>query len=116
MSDQAALKEQLNIWFTEQGFRPKHLRWEHNSTNGSGRVVFATTKNNYFAVFNNNYLGLIVSSRVIRPGETWSRGNDLPDGKFSKEVFDAMMGAVVLYELRELSDTEGPPPWIMEKT
>ena len=107
--------DQLKDWFNTRGFRPKHLRWEHSGT-GSHRAVFATTKNNYFVSFKDTYLGLTVSSRVARPGETWLRGSDLPDGKFSKETFDQMMDAVLTYELREVSDEEPLPPWTLKKS
>lgn len=107
-------RDQLKAWFNTRGLRPKHLRWEH-SDGGSQRAVFATTKNNYFVVFKDTYLGLTVSSRVARPGETWLRGNDLPDGKFSKETFDQMMDAVLTYELREVSDEAPLSPWTLQE-
>ncbi|KKN72513.1 hypothetical protein LCGC14_0410170 [marine sediment metagenome] len=106
-------QDQLREWFTNRGFRPKHLRWEWNSEDG--RVVFSTTKNNYFVVFKAAYLGMGASSRLARPGETWLRGNDLPDGKFSKETFDKMMDAVLMYELRAVSEEQALPPWELEK-
>ena len=107
--------DQLQDWFNARGLRPKHLRWEH-SDSGAQRAVFATTKNNYFVVFKDTYLGLTASSRIVRPGETWLRGNDLPDGEFSKETFDQMMDAVFAYELREVSDEEPPPPWTLQES
>jgi len=102
--------DQLEAWFHTRGLKSKHLRWEH-SDGGFQRAVFATTKNNYFVAFKDTYLGLTVSSRVARPGETWLRGNDLPDGEFSKDTFDRMMDAVLTYELREVSEEDPLPPW-----
>lgn len=102
----SALKEQLQQWFNGRGFRAKHLRWEYKQ-DGHMRVVFATTKNNYFVTYKDTYLGMTVSSRLARPGEGWLRGNDLPDGSFSKETFDAMMAAMLTYELRGVSNVAG---------
>lgn len=106
----SALKVQLRQWFNERGFKSKHLRWEEH-LEGYRRVVFATTKNNYFMLFKDTYLGVGVTSRLARPGEDWLRGNDLSDGPFSKETFDKIMADVLTYELREVSDTEGGGDW-----
>ena len=107
----SAHQEQLTKWFSNQGFKSKHLRWEQ--TRDQERVIFSTTKNNYFVKFNNRYLGLTVNSRVSRPGETWSRGNDLHDGDFSEGTFTLMLRDVLLYELREVSTEEGNAPWLL---
>ena len=121
MSAQDQLQYDLARWFTEQGFRTKHLRWEDCDNYDGRRAVFATTKNNYFINFHarqsvdrDDYLGMTSSSRLARPGENWLRGNDLPDGKFCKETFDRMMDAVLMYELREVSDTDALPPWHLQ--
>lgn len=45
------------------------------------------------------YLGAIASSRMPRAGETWTRGGDLPDGIFSKDTWDNIVGSIVGYEL-----------------
>ncbi len=50
------------------------------------------------------YLGCTASTRKPRPGESWTRGNDLPDGKFSKAVFDSIIGAIVFYEAEEVME------------
>ncbi len=110
-------QRQLEQWLRQRGFKPKHLRWEQLVSEGDarGRVVFATTKNNYFLTFTDTYLGLVVSSRVTRPGEDWTRGNDLPDGDFSEETLDKAVKAVLLYELREVSDTPSGGPWQLDE-
>ncbi len=105
---------QLLGWFHERGFRAKHLRMEYTQPDGATRVVFSTTKNNYFVSYKDTYLGLTVSSRLTRPGENWLRGNDLHDGPFTRETFDGMMDNVLRYELREVSDVAPPPPWTLE--
>ena len=45
------------------------------------------------------YLGASVFARKPRAGEDWNRGNDLPDGSFTRETFDKIMFAIVGYEL-----------------
>ncbi len=45
------------------------------------------------------YLGCIASSRKPRAGETWTRGNDLPDGYFCYETWVRILGGIVGYEL-----------------
>jgi len=50
-----------------------------------------------------NYLGCIASTRTPRPGEDWTRGNDLPDGSFCKKTFHRILGAIVFYEALEVA-------------
>jgi hypothetical protein len=51
---------------------------------------------------NGGYLGCIASTRKNRVGEDWNRGSDLPDGKYSKKTFDAIVRGIVAYELKSL--------------
>lgn len=51
---------------------------------------------------NRTYLGCQASSRKSRTGETWTRGNDLPDGEFNQETWDKIMGGIVRYEAEEV--------------
>jgi len=48
------------------------------------------------------YLGCTSSTRKARVGEDWNRGNDLPDGGYSKETFDKIVRGIVAYELKSL--------------
>ena len=48
------------------------------------------------------YLGCGGDSRKPRPGEYWHRGNDLPDGDYSKETFDRIVRGIVAYEIKNL--------------
>ena len=45
-----------------------------------------------------SYLGCTTTSRMPRAGEDWSRGNDLPDGEFCRETWDAISRAILRYE------------------
>ena len=48
------------------------------------------------------YMGASASTRKPRAGEAWTRGNDLPDGNFSKELWQEIMVAIVKYEAQEV--------------
>lgn len=48
------------------------------------------------------YLGAYAGTRKPRPGETWTRGNDLPDGRYCKNTFDKIMRSIVRYEMKRL--------------
>ena len=67
-----------------------------------------TDRTRYQIKVTNCYLGCTASSRKPRPGEDWTRGNDLPDGPFSKDTFYAILGAIVCYELKEVVKPRPP--------
>ncbi len=48
------------------------------------------------------YLGCIATTRKNRVGELWGRGNDLPDGNYSKQTFNNIVKGVVKYEMKQL--------------
>lgn len=52
------------------------------------------------------YLGCTVAMRKARPGETWARGNDLPDGSFCRETLTEILGAILFYEAREVVESK----------
>ncbi len=76
--------------------------------NGRASVIFCTASFTYHLSFTDDYLGASASARIMRPGEDWTRGSDLPDGKFGRETFDEIMRAVVAYELVELAPVREP--------
>lgn len=45
------------------------------------------------------YLGATMSSRKKRAGESWTRGNDLADGEFSRETWVNILSDIVGAEL-----------------
>lgn len=61
-----------------------------------------TSKHSYQIVATKDYLGCTTSTRMSRPGENWTRGNDLPDGRFSKETLYCILCSIVFYEAREV--------------
>jgi hypothetical protein len=50
-----------------------------------------------------NYLGCQVATRKPRPGENWTRGNDLADGNFIEETWVRIIKDIVSYELKSIS-------------
>lgn len=50
------------------------------------------------------YLGCVASTMFHRPGENWTGGNDLPDGKFNKKTWESIKNAIIRHELNKLSD------------
>jgi len=49
------------------------------------------------------YLGCTMSNRKPRAGEDWTRGRDLPDGKFTKETWEHIKNGILAYELVKLA-------------
>jgi len=45
------------------------------------------------------YLGCQVSSRKKRAGESWTRGNDLPDGPFTRETWERIKNDMIGWEI-----------------
>lgn len=54
------------------------------------------------------YLGCVASTRKMRAGETWLRGNDLPDGPLTKDTWSKILNGIIRYELIQLSQYSGP--------
>ena len=51
------------------------------------------------------YLMCSVQTRKPRAGEDWNRGNDLPDGDYSKETWQRIVNAIIAYELVKVVKT-----------
>ena len=45
-----------------------------------------------------------------RAGEDWTRGNDLPDGKLTKETWSSILRGIICYELEDVSKTVNDVP------
>lgn len=48
------------------------------------------------------YLGCTSSVRKPRAGEDWTRGNDLPDGEFTRETWESIKNGIISNELVRL--------------
>ena len=51
----------------------------------------------------NGYLGCTSSCRKQRPGESWFRGRDLPDGDFVKETWERIKNSIISFELQTIN-------------
>ena len=107
--------EELNKWFEGLIYPGKTENFiyelERHGIPGvevSRKVCFYTEEHQYFITAidrtkDEGYLGCQVNCRKPRAGEDWTRGNDLPDGKFNKATWDKILMAVINYELVKLS-------------
>jgi hypothetical protein len=72
------------------------------------KVNFYTSEHRYHIIAiersdDTSYLGCQVSARKKRPGETWYRGNDLPDGDLNEKTWEQIKNAIIANELEKLS-------------
>jgi hypothetical protein len=112
--DQQSFRSQLVEWLKEItpfSHIDKYSRKTREAFNASPTAkrdengvtyIVCTATHTYSISAHHDYLGCIAWSRIQRPGETWTRGNDLPDGKFCRETWDAIKEAIVRYELVKL--------------
>ena len=113
------LMELLDVWVRELTY-PGQVQELIQEVSGSGdqlekkrRFCFYTNDHKYSIsaierVVGKSYLGCTVTTRKPRAGEDWTRGNDLPDGDFTKETWDKIINSIVRYELQKLSDYTKP--------
>lgn len=109
------VKEQLLQWLAALRFPGSREQWEqHLIVEEHGYRVLLYTQDHMYAIVakadrpgpdaRRAYLGCMVSARKPRAGEDWTRGNDLADGPFSQETWDAILRDIVGYELLNLKD------------
>jgi hypothetical protein len=60
------------------------------------------------------YLGCEASTRKPRAGEDHTRGNDLPDGLFTRANWQSILGSIVGYELMKIH-REVPKPGLVSE-
>jgi len=78
--------------------------------------IFCTAEHRYSISATPTYLGCIASTTRERPGENWTRGNDLPDGPFCRETWESIKNRIIGYEMVKLDPVhvsrgvpDGPP-------
>jgi hypothetical protein len=62
-------------------------------------ILLWTNNHEYHLICRGDYMGGFAGTRKPRAGENHQRGNDLPDGKFGKETFNAFIRGLIRYEL-----------------
>lgn len=104
-------KERLENYTAELG------RWGKNKCLwkpiNEGRIrAYLYTDGNCYAIdaTQTGYLGCVVSARKPRPGEDWTRGHDLADGKLNDETWNRILRDIIAYELKTISDYILNPP------
>jgi len=113
--------EMLDQWIKELIFpgNPDNFIQEISGQGGDGEIVrkfcLYTNENKYFITAiertggdKRSYLGCQVNTRKHRAGEDWTRGNDLPDGTFTRKTWNMIINAIVNYELVKLSEYQKP--------
>ncbi|KKL89828.1 hypothetical protein LCGC14_1910730 [marine sediment metagenome] len=106
----ATIKE-LRSWMVRDLLRPNfqiHRPTEKSSTEDRFRATIYTKTTEYHIsaierYAGKSYLGCIAASRKSRPGEDWTRGNDLPDGNLSKKTWRQILAGIVRYEAQRIS-------------
>lgn len=76
----------------------------------AGNIFSLYTKDYTFKIYcNNSHMHGYAHCNYCEPGETWHRGSDLPDGKFSEKTFSTILNAIFRYQFlkRNPSTAEG---------
>ena len=101
--------KQINEWLNELLYRDNtintHFIFKKEAFERQS-VRFYTKNNSYCIAFGSTSLGCTVSSRKPRAGEDWTRGNDLPDGKFNEDTWNRIKNAIISYELVKIAKKE----------
>jgi hypothetical protein len=104
------LHQQLIDWLSELLYRTNniedHFKFILQDRKDKFNIHFFTKNNRYSITANNDYLGCQVSNRKPRAGEDWTRGNDLPDGKFNEQTWIKIKNAIISYELVKIAKQE----------
>lgn len=110
---------QLKVWLNNLIFPGKFDDFiqiiEHykNDDQSSIRLCFYTEEHQYIIRAidekgEDGYLACGVVCRKPRPGEDWSRGNDLPDGPFNEKTWNEILRSIIRYEIVQLSEYRKP--------
>ncbi len=83
-------------------------------------VAFYTDDNKYFIAavereMKKGNIACVVNARKSRAGETWTRGNDLADGPFTRKTLERIKNRIIAYELVKLSVRSIQPPVVEDK-
>ena len=97
-------------WLKDFKFsNPEYINVTINGDEVFGITIYTVT-NAYAFRITSAYLGCTAGTRMPRAGEDWSRGNDLPDGKFTKETLTKILGAILFYESQKVVDLRASQP------
>ena len=110
------LKTALTFWLGEFALwrgASEMFRFHDTDDPQRGFVTMCTATRSYRLSFvahedGSAYLGCTMSSRIVRAGETWTRGNDLPDGEFARHTFDRITKSILALEFVTLELEQRP--------
>lgn len=104
VSDIALQQGELLIdWLLKYSYvSPKRIFVATNTPERFSIYLYTDTHVYHITTTSSGYLGCTASTRKARPGEEWTRGNDLPNGRFSEYTLQSILGAIVGYELKEV--------------
>lgn len=106
-------KKQLIEWLDDLAFCREPKMYEEIQSE-ENRIWTRIYTNDYCysisATFDTDegYLGCISTCRKNRPGESHTRGSDLPDGKFSLGTWRSILRGIVRNELVGIFDSPEP--------
>jgi hypothetical protein len=116
-------KKQYFAWLSELGRIPGRIEITENWTRGQNPSYYRLgaklhTAMHSYSIYSHwrsdrmPYLSCGGSARYPRPGEDWTRGNDLPDGPFTEETWKNIVFGIVRYEVAcadQVYDTSKKP-------
>lgn len=106
-------------WGQEGNIGERYIQFSGEENDGSGPMIKVClyTKEHYYPIHarratddNAGYLGAYVQNRKPRAGEDWTRGNDLPDGPYTKQTWEKIKDAIIKYELVRLASRQQKVP------
>jgi len=96
---------ELWAWLTDfKPYREARIEVVRN-TPEEFTIRLYTEKHRYNIRATKDYLGCIMMNRSPVPGETWVRGRDLPDGRFSKDTLFEILSSIVFEELERITES-----------
>jgi len=120
LKDKKSKQKLLDAWVAKLVFPGKvesfiqEKKAYDSELHGSYREFCFYTEDNKYSITaidrqdDDGYLGCGVTCRKSRPGEEYTRGNDLRDGPFTEETWNSITLAIVNYELVKLSEHKKP--------
>ena len=107
MKNVSPVSEQFCEWLSEivpYDRTDLYVMWYTHEDRSGVRIY--TKEHVYNIVYRHDggYLGCTASCTFMYPGETHTRGNDLPDGKFSRKTWDAIKNGIIKYEVQKISE------------
>ena len=89
-------------------FKSRVIIRENESFDGAVSCFLYTVDYRYSITVTNDYLGCFCHCRRPRPGESWTRMSDFPDGENNLRTLREIMNAILRNEILEVEDTLVP--------